>query len=88
MTHIEIRTQAKAELHPFPSFQYAKYLEFKGVNIVQGATSKGQSFVELFFEDQQGNKYIAGTTGKMLVNGIAAAVRGTMERFGDDLINP
>ena len=88
MTDLEIRTQAYDDLHPYPEYQEGKPLFLKAVNIVQGITSNKRTGVELFFEDEQGNKYFAATTARLILNGLGGAIRGTMERFDDDPYKP
>ena len=88
MTSLEIRVQAYEDLHPFPEYQEGKPIFLKGVNIVQGITSKKQTGIELFFEDEDGNKYFAVTTARLMLNGLGGAIRGTMERFDDDPYKP
>ena len=61
----------------------AKPLTFKKLLIVEGATGGGRTGVGLYLEDDKGNKFYANTTGR-IVNAMAAATRGAMQRFGDD----
>jgi hypothetical protein len=84
MTGLEIRTQGYDDLHPFPEYQDAKSLTIKGANIVQGVTNNGKTGIELFFVDEHGTKYYAATTARIIGNGLSSAIRGTMQRFGDD----
>ena len=88
MTPLEIRTQAFDELHPYPEYQEGKPLFLKAANIVQGITNNHRTGVELFLEDEQGNKYFTATTARLLLNGLGGAIRGTMERFNDDPYQP
>lgn len=88
MTTLEIKTQGYDEVHPFPDFQEAKPIKLMSANIVQGVVSNGKTGVELFFIDDEGNRYFMATTARMIVNGLSAAVRGAMERFDDDPYKP
>jgi hypothetical protein len=63
-------------------------LELDKVIIYEGQTTGGKTGVMLKFLDKDGDKYYALTTARMLVNGVASAVKGAMARWADDINEP
>ena len=51
-------------------------------------TPGGKTGVVLQFTDKEGDKYYALTTARMLVNGVASAIKGAMARWKDDINEP
>lgn len=87
MTGLQIKSRGTGEAPGFPEFggDEVKGLKLIGAEIVQGLTGRGRTGVILLFEDAEGNKYYSNTTARLIANGLAAAIKGTSERFSDDL---
>lgn len=61
-----------------------KELQVKTANIVEGMTTMKRTGVVLELIDQEGNRYFTKLTARIVINGIAAAVRGFMQRVKDN----
>lgn len=72
-----------AELTPFQ--KEGKGITIKSVLIKQGATEGGRTGVTFCLEDEEGKKYYAISTARLIVNGLAASIKGAAARFADDL---
>jgi hypothetical protein len=60
------------------------HLNLKIVEIVAGMSARGRTGIRMLLEGDDGKKYYVNTSARLFVNGVAAAGRGAMERFGDD----
>jgi hypothetical protein len=84
MTHLEIRTRTKHEKKSaFPEFK-PEGAELIAAEIIEAATNDKRTGVALFFQSDDGMIYVATTTARMLANGLASAIKGSMHRFNDD----
>jgi hypothetical protein len=63
-------------------------IQLDKVFIYEGMTEGQRTGVMLRFVDKDGDKYYALTTGRMIVNGVASAIKGAMERWADDINEP
>lgn len=63
-------------------------LNLDKVFIYEGQTESGRTGVMLQFSDKEGDQYYALTTARIIVNGLASAIKGAMARWGDDINEP
>jgi hypothetical protein len=59
-------------------------LTIEKVIIKEGATEGGRTGVAITLVDTNGKHYVTTTTARIVLNGIAPAIRGAMYRFNDD----
>lgn len=83
LANLTIKIKAKGDGPTFPEFDNAESLHIQGMIIVEGGTGLGRTGVGFYLIDDKGNRYYANTTGR-IINAAASAVRGAMQRFGDD----
>ena len=81
MTSLNIEMIEKGERKPAME---GLALELDKVIIYEGASQGGRTGVMLKFIDKDGDKYFAVTTARMIVNGVASAIKGAMVRWNDD----
>jgi hypothetical protein len=78
--HIKIKEVGDHE-SKFPDHYNADQLHLDGVLIVEQATMLMNTGVAFYFTDKTGSRYYFNITGRMLVEGLAPAVKGAMIRF-------
>lgn len=64
------------------------FLELIHIEAVKSATGHGRTGVTLYFKDNRGELYAAYTTARLIANGAASFIKGTMEYWGDDPNQP
>jgi len=86
MEHLTITIQSAKEQKEKPDMANMAPIRLLlvGAVIIEKGTDSGRTAVRLDFHDQSGNAFFAMTTGRILANGLAAAIRGAMHRFNDD----
>jgi len=86
MTSLNIELIEKGDHKPE---QEGLHLNLDKVIIYEGVTTPGaKTGVVLQFTDKEGDKYYTLTTARMIVNGVASAIKGAMARWKDDINEP
>ncbi len=80
MESLKINIRAQEEPQDLPG----KSLEFTAAVIQEAETARGRTGISFTMKDDEGNVYHVRTTDRIILNGVAAALRGAMERFGDN----
>lgn len=83
MTHLEINIQSLTDTPVKSEYDNAGTLILKAATVIEGLTANGRTGIVFMLEDEQGNKFRANMTARIL-NGLSAATKGAMERFGDN----
>lgn len=85
MTGLNIEIVSKNDKLPG---QKGQIIMLRKMVIYERSTESGRTGVVLEFEGVDGTIYHALTTARMIANGMAGAIRGAAERFGDNLQEP
>lgn len=85
MSNLEIKIKTKDNsLEPIAKYENAEPLKLELALIMEGATGNGRTGIGLYFSDESGKTYFANTTARIILNGLAPAIRGAMHLFNDD----
>lgn len=86
MIALTIRIGSVKDSKPlFPEYPDLRTAQLVGFGVLEGGTVTGRTTVAFIIETPDGIRYVAESTARLLVNGMASATKGACERFGDNL---